>query len=271
MKGTMAWFGALAVGGVSLAGTLALVLGLERAIDFNLFTLMLWGFVPAGAFATGLIAASGFYVGAVKLHVKPDARLVWSMLGLAVLAQVGLYYGRYRLATTETGAPLSEVIGFGRFVAFLLTRARYGLSVHGASIGDGITVGAAGYVIAGVQFLGLAAGTLGVWAILADKPYCDACGRYGRDTLTVFVPIAARGLRAVKPLSDEYFAALREVNLNSTDGVELCVVRCDRCGRGAIVERAKVLKNGNWEYSTADAPRIHWAEPGVDLERSLQA
>jgi hypothetical protein len=76
---------ALVVASISLVLTVALVLGIERGVDLNIFSLMWWGFIPVGAFITGCLAASGYYVGAVKLNVKPTRFVAASMFLVAAL------------------------------------------------------------------------------------------------------------------------------------------------------------------------------------------
>jgi hypothetical protein len=278
MGTTMRQVGALALGSVSFAIAVGIVLGLDRALDFNLFTLMLWGFVPAGAFATGLVAASGFYFGSVRLDARPSAWLAWAMLAVAAATQAALYYGQYALAATPDGQRVRDLVGFGPFVAFLLTQARYGLSVHGAALGEGVRVGWVGYVIAAVQFVGLAAGTLGVYALLADRAFCEACGRFTTSVRRVLAPLGSvderpslEGLRAAAPLSPDYFARLVAAPAAPPAvGVELELVRCPACARQALVERPMAHKDGKWSGSL-EPTRTLWGEAGQDLDGALAA
>jgi len=190
MRSVFGNLGAVVVAAVSFAVTLAILWGLERSLDFDLFTLMWWGVVPVGALIVGLFAASGYYLGAVKLHVKPSTFTAVLVVGLAALVQVGWYYLHYLATHTDGGQAIGTLVGFPRFVGWMLTHARYGLGIHGRVVGEGFEVGAWGYVIAIVQLLALAAGGWVVYFILAMKPYCDPCARYASSTAKLHVPFA---------------------------------------------------------------------------------
>jgi hypothetical protein len=74
MRSLFTNIGAFVVGAISFVMTIAAVLGLQRLSGFNLFSLMWWFVIPDGAFITGLLAASGYYFGAVKLNAGPFCR-----------------------------------------------------------------------------------------------------------------------------------------------------------------------------------------------------
>jgi hypothetical protein len=279
MNSALRTFGALLIGLASFALTVLLVLGFERLTDVNLFSMMVWVVVPAGAFAIGLLAASGFYLGAVKLNARPTRFIAWSLLLIGALVQLALYGGQYWLATTPEGQPVRSLVGFGTYVAFVLTEARYGLHVHGRSLGDGVRVGALGYAIAAVQFIGLIAGSLGVYAILADKPYCDACRRFARMVGKKMIGLSraeigssVERLRSHAPLSDEYFQALQSLPPGPDGALELEVFACPACAQQAVVERTMYAKDGKWSY-LIDGPanRTVWGHPGSPVLDRLDA
>ena len=193
MRQLFANVGALLVAGVSFALTIGFVLGLQQLVGLNLFSFMWWFVIPLGAFVTGLLAASGYYVGAVKLNVKPTRIVAIGTMVIAALIQGVLYYSQYAMAKTEDGQPISNFVDFPRFIGWTLTHAKYGLIVYGYQPGGadgGMEAGFLGYVVAVLQFLALVAGGLAVYAVLADKPYCDGCSKFLKQVVKLQHPFA---------------------------------------------------------------------------------
>lgn len=263
---------------ISFAVTVGIVVGFEWLTDVNLFSFMWWGFIPAGAFVVGLLAASGYYFGALKLNVKPGGFALASLFVLVSLVQVALYYAQYATTRTADGQPISALIEFPRFVAWTLSHARYGLSIHGYHPGGpdaGVEVGWAGYVIALVQFLGLLAGGFGVYFFLGDKPYCKTCSKYLKQTLKMHYPFAGdlqtlTDLRQVDAPSNAYFDALAKLPAGSAAALELELSACPQCSREALQERPMfAAKDGKLAYQ-GDAYRTLW-NSGVSSASHLAA
>jgi hypothetical protein len=266
---------ALLVASVSFALTLGLVIGLERAVDFDLFSLMWWGFIPVGAFAVGCLAASGYYLGAVKLDVKPTRVAASSIFLVAALLQVALYYSQYAMAKTEEGQAISQLIGFPRFVAWTLSHAKYGLIVNGYRPGGaegGVEVGVLGYVIAGVQFLALIAAGWVVYFTLSEKPYCDGCSKYLKQTMKLQFPFAGdmatvTELRKIDAPSRPYFQAITRLPPGNAAALELELSTCPTCSREALAERPMFIKDGKLSYQ-GDAYRTMW-NAGAPISQDL--
>jgi hypothetical protein len=273
MRNLLTNIGALGVGIGSFAITVALVLGLQRLVGFNLFSLMWWFVMPIGAFVTGLLAASGYYFGAVRLNVKPTRVVAFGMLLAAALVQVTLYYSQYMMAATEDGQPISNVVAFPRFVGWMLSHTKYGLIVSGYRPGGedgGLEVGVLGYVVAVVQFLALVAGGLIVYLVLADKPYCAKCAKYLKHAMKLQVPFAGdmntiADLRKTDELSTAYFQQLRQLPAGATAALELELSRCPGCRIEALAERPMILQDGKLAYQ-GDAYRTMWAAVGGSVE-----
>ena len=265
MKSVLSNGGALGAGLLSSALTVALITAIDRALSFNLFSLTVWFVLPIGAFATGGLGALGYYFGALKFNAKPTRGMAIGMAVVAGLTQIALYYSRYSLDTLGDGRAVHDLVDFPTYVKFMLTHARYALAPHGVTIGEGVQLGAMGYVAAIVQFLGLLVGGLAVWAILADRPYCDVCERYAHSTMKrecalggqdVQVPLAQ--LRAHAPLSAEYFAWLDAPDRGGTAVLELEVFECQTCGRRAAVEHPKVIQADGKPSYQGEAYRTVW-------------
>jgi hypothetical protein len=272
MKKLAANLGALAMGLVSLAVTVGLLVGLEAALDFDLFSFMLWFVVPVGAFATGLLVGFGYYLGAVKLHAKPTAAVTWAMIALGALAQVVLYYAHYWRATALDGGPVRSYVDFVHFTAWSLSHAHYGIAVYGTTHGS-VEVGWWGFGIAAIQFFALVFGSWAVALVLAEKPYCDDCGRYAADITKKVVRFSGDmttvdALRKLPALSDEYFDAVRALTGEGA-ALELELLRCPDCRKEALVERPMFPdKDGKLGYK-GDAYRTSWTAAGRSVEPQL--
>jgi len=275
MPGLLRNLGALLVASVSLAVTAALLLLFERLTGFDLFSLMWWVVVPVGAFLTGLVAASGYYAGAVALDLKPGRMVALAMLGLAVLVAVALHYARYRMATLADGQAVSGLVSFPRFVGWTLSHTRYDLFVHGRGLaGDGgVEIGVLGYVVALLQLAALALGGLVVYLILADKTYCERCRKFLRRSMKLRLGFAGDmamvdELRVVEALSRPYFQRLRALPEGRTAALELELLSCPGCRKEALVERPMLLRNRELRY-VGNAYRTSWSSSGVSLSSEL--
>jgi hypothetical protein len=273
MRGFLGNIGALVVAAVSFGLTVGLILGFQQLTGFNLFSLMWWVVVPIGAFATGVLAASGYYLGAVKIHVKATAAVAVELVVVAALVQVSLYYGQYALAVTEDGYAVRDLVGFLDFVAWKLSHARYGVISHGVTLGDA-DVGVLGYVIAGVQFLALAAAGLVVFAALQGRPYCDGCRRYLTSIAKRQIPFAGDEaalalLRTAEASSPAYIEHVRRLPAGDVAALELELSRCPRCGAEAIDELPMFPDGGKLSYRHS-AHRRTWAAPGASLAPELE-
>lgn len=272
MKKLAANLGALAMGLVSLAVTVGLLVGLETWLGFNLFSFMLWFVVPVGAFATGLLVGFGYYFGAVKLDAKPTAAVTWAMVAHGAVAQVALYWAHYWRATALDGAPMRSYVDFAHFTAWSLSNAHYGIAVYGTTHGS-VEVGWWGYGIAAIQFLALVFGSWAVAQVLAMKPYCEDCGRYAADITKTVVRFGGDmgvvdAIRKLPAFSEEYFSAVKALT-GEGSVLELELMRCPDCRKEALVERPMFPgKDGKPEYK-GDAYRTSWTAAGRTVEPQL--
>jgi len=263
---------------VSFALTVALVLGIEHVIDLNIFTFMWWGVIPAGAIAVGCLAASGYYLGAMKLNVRPKGLAGLAFFVVIALVQVALYYAPYAMTKTQDGQAISELVSFPRFVGWSLSHAKYSLSVHGYHPGgpdSGFDVGYFGYVIALVQLLGLMVGAAVVYFVLADKPYCESCAKYLKQTAKLQLPFAGdintvNELRQVPAPSSAYFNAVAQLPPGMGAALELELSTCPECAREALQERPMFVKDGKLAYQ-GGAYRTLWSNTGESSAQYLAA
>lgn len=270
LRSLVSGLSALVVAMVSFSLTVGLVL-LGRSVGFDLFSLMLWGFIPLGALLTGLFSASGYYVGAIKFNVKPTLWVGIGILVVAGLVQVTLYYFQFASTTTEDGQAISDFVSFPRFVGWMLTHAEYGLIVYGFRPDGGMEVGFLGYVIAVVQFLALIVGGFSIFALLADNTYCNVCKRYTKKVLDQAVPFSGdletiEILRMKEPLSSAFFEEIEQMSAGTMGKLELALSRCEKCSREALTERPRRLKEDGTVSVTDPMPhRTTWTEPGSSV------
>jgi ssDNA-binding Zn-finger/Zn-ribbon topoisomerase 1 len=238
--------------------TIVALLVVSSLLGFDLFTVMVWFIVPMGAVASGLVAASGYYLGAVMVHQRPTRWLLLQMVVLAGVTQFAVYFLQYLSVTLEDGRALAEVMGFKEYLAASLTSAEYTIG-HSK---DGVTLGAAGYLVAGVQFLGFLAGGAAIYFMLLAKPYCEACGKYfrkitgdqkkflGADQFNEF----SSRLDAAEPFSDAFFTTLGEKHertLKETKqgavNLDVALLECPECKRQRVSLKAQQFSGNGWK------------------------
>jgi hypothetical protein len=260
--------GAVAAGASSMAMTVLLVHLVQRSLHFNLFGLLYW-FIPFGAFLTGMSAASGYYVAAIKLNLKAETGSARILMALAAVTQAALYYADYLTTTTDDGTPATAIIGFRDFVALLLTNTK--LSI-GSSGNWSTTIGAAGYVVGVLQYIALIGGGAYVYHRLTLKPFCETCGKYLKPIKKVQFPFRGgpaelKSITALTTVDSTYFAELHKLPEGETSAVELELFACPACARQAVIERPMFPSNGSRNYGHGE--RTLWLPAGKSVAKRL--
>lgn len=152
----------------------------EYFLHFNLFGLMLWFVLPAGALLVGGAAASGYYLGSLFFHQKATKLLLAEMAIVAGATQFLIYWLGYALAVHRSGHTFAEVIPFRDYLGRMLTHSHYSMGVNGTPMLDVGETGDFGYVLAAIQFVGFVAGSVMVWSRLRLQPVCQPCDLYLR-------------------------------------------------------------------------------------------
>ena len=161
--------------------TALLLWWIERQFNFALYSWIFFFVIPAGAIAAGVVAASGYYLGARWLNIRPSWRLLVSMVGISVGCFFLIYYLSYAtqivIQPDKSTIKLSERVSFADFLDHVIrnTSLTIGRAGRGTSTDP---LGAWGYALAGLQILGFSLGGLGAWAFLRSTPYCEDCARY---------------------------------------------------------------------------------------------
>lgn len=267
-----AGFGASVAGALSSMLTVILLFVFDRFLEFDLFSILIWGIFPLGALGAGLMAASGYYLGAVWLGARPTRRVALGMLAVTALTQVGLYYAHYYNLQTADHVPIRKVMEFPQFVGLLLTHLRYGPIGHGGTGGVGVEVGVLGYAIAAIQFIGLQIGGVITYALLLWRPYCTRCHRYVRKVGQWEIRLGKQDwqdrlqqLRATQPLSEDYFALSVPTGDLSPARVDVRALQCRDCKRFVVREEPKLVGRGGEWNSVSDLDRTKWLEAGAPV------
>jgi hypothetical protein len=271
--------------GVAVCGLITSIMvavanvAIARKTSFDLFTLSIWVIVPVGALLVGMVSASGYYVGALWLHRRATRPLLAQMVFIAAFTQALIYWLGYTTTVLDNGSKLSDLIPFTRYVDIMLTSAHYRIGRMQADVGS---VGAFGYVLAAIQFLGFLFGGLVVYAMLHAKPVCEPCNLYLRSLAT-----KRKGYRSGEeasvyydklfshPVDSEEFAALiqSEAKSGSHHGafqISTALLGCPQCKTQLITESVQVHNGREWKAMDELGRRVRLPE-GTDLRPVFRA
>jgi hypothetical protein len=210
--------------------TALLVTVIERLTGFDVFTFSLWFVIPAGAIATGIAAASGYYFRSLYFHTRPNLLLLLQMVVVAGFTQLVIYYIQYATLILDDGRRVSDFIPFSQYLDIALTTAHYRVG-RGAQIDTG-EVGQFGYWLAVIQFVGFLVGGLGAFGILLGHPVCAYCKKYLR--------VLAKSDKLFDNADDlaSYHDILFQLPVDSPGFVEM-----------ARVEHKTKVKKGTWSLA----------------------
>ena len=192
--------------------TVALIVLIEQLLDVSVFTWMLWFFVPAGAILCGIVAASGYFVGALLFHRRPGVPLLISMMVVSCATFFLIYAVHYWSMRGQ--------VSFGEYMINDMTSARY----------SGKEAGAFGVVVALLQLGGFMLGGIILWSKLRGLPACESCQLYFRRRYRLWKRFADASI---------FDTWQRQLNLAETGGAEFAVLvaqsfRRERLQRGSV-------------------------------------
>jgi len=222
-----------AAGLATSLGTVAVVwLGIAL-FGVDLSSLSVWIVVPVGAVAAGAVAASGYYIGAVRTETKPSLQLLVNMVLIGASTFLLIQYLAYRSARFDDGTSVASYLPFWDYYLQSLTQKRLIFRHNLSSPTE--PVGSWGYVLEGIQFVGFMLGGLATYGYLADKPYCTQCSRYYRTKQLLHAPhlgeideyLAMRGL----VLPDAQGAMRNVLGRQQLRAASLWVDTCPSCQR----------------------------------------
>ena len=155
---------------VSLCGfitsllTAVILWQIEVHFGFVLYGLMLSFIMPIGAFLSGLMGASGYYVSSRLFSYRPTYLLLLNIVIVSVATFFLIYYLSY-VTTLVEGKYISEYITFTQYLNHAI-RSISMVDSHGEATGE---LYAFGYFIALLQIVGFATGGFVVYFILRIK------------------------------------------------------------------------------------------------------
>lgn len=275
---------ALGQGGVALAGlmtsilTAIIVTVFHSYTGFNLFQFSLWFVVPVGAALCGFAAASGYYLAARYLHMKPSRYLLAQMVVIAAMTQISIYYLEYFYLAID-GIRVKDVIGFSGYLDLILTKSH--MKVGRAAHIDAGEVGSFGYWLAVFDFIGFLAGAVFVYFSLKSLPSCEKCSKYfgkvgvKKDSFSDFDEFASYfdGVYA-NPVDSPEFATHVGTEYSAgkaqqgTVNLETKILQCPSCEDQLVSERAQVFNGKEWK-EISEFNRVIAMPTGLNVRRAF--
>jgi hypothetical protein len=257
--------------------TAAVLAYVEQAFNIALYSYMLWFVVPAGAIGSGLVAASGCYIGARLLHHRPTRFVLIGVLAVSAMTFFLINYLDYASLTVD-GLLVRDAIPFTTYLTITLSNMSMSVCTHGTCTG-GLNLGPFGYLVAALQIVGFFLGGVVVYNYLHTLGYCEACARYltfrqARSRYFVDAQEATTQYAEVTGLPQQrrYSEALARQASSGTEkpqknSVVATVVRlkyCKSCLRHQISFFLQRRQNNEWkeiEKSRATVTTIEHFEP----------
>ena len=278
-----------------LATTALTLLGvyvLDRAAeDFHIMGWYANYILPVGAIVVGVAASSGYGLASWFSGIKITRGLLWSVLGLQLLAYFVAQYIEFsglHLVHRVSG----ERVGFVEY--YDLTARSFAWKQDNGKAGE--PLGIWGYAFRLLEVVGFAGGGLIIPVVMRGVPYCQSCQRYMRTQPLVMLPgsVPARKVKKSdlagtaayeaeqgKAFEDgkqtwetlrqfgaggkgtEFQAKLAELQLGSKAATKLPrrfsvkLIRCKRCSSGWL--NAQVLTGQGKQLKTAEFARLDLA------------
>lgn len=232
---------------------------LELRYDCAIYSFVYGFIVPFGAFLSGLVAASGYYVGSKLLSYRPGRWMLGVLLGISGANFFLIYWLDYFYLTVD-GTAVRTYMTFPAYLAFTLTHTSL---TTGVGDSGAIELGLAGYLYAALLIVGFALGGLCVYGILRASAYCDACGLYmkkkGSQTRYYVtkdeLQTASAAMRVA--MGEKHFreamqlharSGTREIGATSGYSLRAGIKQCAGCGRQWMELGAKQRVNKSWNY-----------------------
>jgi hypothetical protein len=271
----------LSMMGVAVCGLITSVLTalgvvvIENLTGLSIFTFSIWLVIPAGAIATGMAAASGYYFGSLYFHRRPNWFLLIQMIIIAGTTQLLIYYLEYTTLVLDNGVKASALVLFTKYLDISLTSAHYRVGRAGQV--DTGEVGQFGYWLALIQFVGFLLGGFGIYVVLLSYPVCQNCQKYFRvlakrtkhfntsESFSVYYENIFR-----LPLDSNEFAAAvsKEHKLSKIDKgtilLETKLHGCPSCKSEMIEDKVSVWNGREWKSANALGRRVALPD-GVNL------
>lgn len=149
---------------------------LKTHFAFYMFSLAF--VIPLGAMVSGLVASSGYYLGALLFNHRPTRILLLNILIASVATFFIIYYFQF-VTLTVNGKHVSDTMSFPRYLNAAIRSTTLQVDAESAEGVDTTSpLGNWGYLYAALQVVGFAIGGFLIYQHLGEKPYCAKCSRY---------------------------------------------------------------------------------------------
>jgi hypothetical protein len=268
-----------------IATTLLTAAGLvyvELRYDFSIYGYVYAFVLPVGALFSGLVAASGYYLGAKLLSYHPGRAMMAAIVAISGGNFFFINWLEYVLLKVD-GESIRSYISFPAYLVFVLTHTSVSVDL-GTTVNDkAVALGAAGYLYAALLIAGFACGGWIVYAILRVAPYCDQCGLYmvkqgsqaryfvRREDLGAcsagFQAEAKQG-RFRKAIELHGAAGSRQMDASSGYSLNVAFKHCRRCAGQWLELIGKQRVNKSWNRLSDIQYRAYCTEP-IDAIETL--
>jgi hypothetical protein len=146
---------AIVVTGITTTILTGIFLGqLQASTGFSLYLFSFFFIIPVGAIFTGVVATSGYFIGAYFFQAKTGKNLGFWILLSATLVYLIANYMVYN-SHQEDGVFVRDIISFWHYLHLSITHTqmKFGRSVNP------VTLGLLGYLYAFLYFVGFACGS----------------------------------------------------------------------------------------------------------------
>jgi hypothetical protein len=257
------------------------ILGLiEFYTGAAIYSYMYWFIIPLGALVFGMVAASGYYVGAKLFNQKPAGGVLFNMIG----ASVGVFFIvrliPYSMFEVDS-VPIREMISFWQYIDIDIRTTSISHFMSNASTGELGFVG--GYIYAALQLLGFSVGGFLVFGNLSGNPYCDKCscylkitsqqGQFTNDS-NIFVKLISNYSKFIDEhkLEDAIYAHKEHIDIESVEDYPLRTIiitrTCIGCGLNHLQFITSKHNGENWE-DIPEAEISFFTETPLNLTKNI--
>lgn len=224
--------------------------------DMAIYTLMLNWVIPAGAIICGMVAATGYWIGARFCNHRPSHTLLFNMVLISIITFFMTHYFHYQNEQVQ-GVAVSTLVSFPDYLVDVTSNMRYQGTGTGAS---GTGLGIWGWGVAALQIIGFSVGGWVVYGWLAATPYCDRCSKYlGKKTSRVVKWNDVELMYAVFPIITQMieqgqlqeavvaYAALGDGDEGRGNArLTMEVLKCSSCGHRRLRLTAEQHNGADW-------------------------
>lgn len=261
----------------------ALLTMIELRWNDALYSFTVWFVIPIGALGAGMVAASGYLIGARLMNYRPGRGL----LGVILASSAGMFFliqwFDYLFLTVD-GRAIQEVVSFTDFLTYTIAHTSLQLGVRGHFTGSGVEIGSGGYLFAAVQVVGFLLGGFLIYVYLTSMTYCEDCKLYlsskGVQTRYFVSP------EAMQSSTEDVLAEIQSWRLqhsvlvhaatganeskNAVFSSNMEVKRCKGCDKHWVKFTAKRKAGNDWKEITELSHSAFSMEP-VELHRTISA